>query len=91
MLRRRISDIPAPSRRRGRPVSVSYTHLACRALFERFLDTLDAKITLKDLGVTEDKLRQMAEDAFFSMKGAMENTPVPITVDDAVELYRKSM
>lgn len=65
--------------------------LACRALFERFLDTLDAKITLKDLGVTEDKLRQMAEDAFFSMKGAMENTPVPITVDDAVELYRKSM
>ena len=63
----------------------------CAPLFEKFLGTLDYNISLSDLGVTEDRIRRMAEDAFFAMKGAMDCTPVPITVEDAVNIYKKAM
>ena len=63
----------------------------CASLIAAFLDMFGMKIKLSSLGVKKDKIAVLAQDAFIAMEGAMENTPVPITIDDAKRIFEQSL
>jgi len=45
---------------------------------------------LSDYGVKESDIRDMAENAFNTMGGLFDVTPVKMTVDDVVEIYKRA-
>ncbi len=55
------------------------------------LEKIELNITLKDLGVKEDSFEGMVESAFTTTKGPIEANPVPVTREDILNLYSKSM
>ncbi len=58
---------------------------------QELLEKIELDITLKDLGVKEDSFEDMIESAFTTMKGPIEANPVPVTREDILNLYSKSM
>lgn len=58
---------------------------------EELLEKIELNVTLKDLGVKEDSVEDMVESAFTTMKGPIEVNPVPLTREDILNLYSKSM
>lgn len=60
-------------------------------MIKELLKKIKLNIALKDLGVKEDKFEAMVESAFTSMKGPIEANPVPVTKQDLLNLYAKSM
>ena len=58
---------------------------------QELLEKIELNITLKDLGVKEDSFEGMVESAFTTMKGPIEANPVPVTREDILNLYSKSM
>ncbi len=58
---------------------------------QELLEKVELNITLKDLGVKEDSFEDMVESAFTTMKGPIEANPVPVTREDILNLYSKSM
>ena len=63
----------------------------CADVLRGFLAGFGRDITLSSLGVTEDAIPDMADDALFAMQGAMEATPIAMTRQDVIDVYRKSM
>jgi len=45
---------------------------------------------LSDYGVKESDLKEMAENAFKTMGGLFDVTPIKMTVDDALEIYKNA-
>ena len=58
---------------------------------QELLEKIELNVTLKDLGVKEDSFEDMVESAFTTMKGPIEVNPVPLTREDMLNLYSKSM
>jgi len=57
---------------------------------EKWLDSVGMKITLKQLGVTEDKFQEMAENALVTARGLLAKDPIHNTAEAIVGLYRAS-
>lgn len=55
------------------------------------MEKIDLNISLKDLGVKEEKFESMTESAFVSMAGPIEANPVCVAKEDILELYRRAM
>lgn len=58
---------------------------------QELLEKIELTATLKDLAVKEDSFEDMIESAFTTMKGPIEVNPVPLTREDILNLYSKSM
>jgi len=58
---------------------------------QELLEKIELTATLKDLGAKEDSFEDMIESAFTTMKGPIEANPVPVTREDILNLYSKSM
>ena len=57
----------------------------------RLIKLLDLpKLTLKDLGVEYDKIPELAENAFYTMGGLFDVTPVKLTKEDVIKIYQKA-
>lgn len=63
----------------------------CGGYLAKFLDKFGMNIGLKSLGVKQEDIPTLADDALFAMSGAMEATPVKITREDAIKIYEKAM
>lgn len=55
---------------------------------EKWLDSVGMKITLKQLGVTEDKFETMAKAALETSRGLLVKDPIHNSVESIVGLYR---
>lgn len=63
----------------------------CGKTMKQFLAQFGLDVPLSSLGVTEDMIPVMVQDAFEAMGGNMEVCPVPITLEEAEEIYKASM
>ena len=63
----------------------------CGKTMKRFLGRFGLDVPLSSLGVKEDMISTMAQDAFEAMKGNMNACPVPVSPEDAERIYRESM
>lgn len=63
----------------------------CGRTMKQFLAQFGQGASLSSLGVTEEMLPVMAADAFEAMGGNMSVCPVPVTLEDALAIYRASM
>ena len=57
---------------------------------EELIEDIGLDKTLSELGVEEEKIPQMAQDAFDYMKGDVENNPVKVSVKDVEKLFKES-
>jgi len=46
---------------------------------------------LSDYGITSGDLKKLAENAFYTMGGLFDVTPVEMTIDDVVSIYEKAL
>ena len=60
-------------------------------VIEELLKKIKLNVTLKGLGVKKDKIEGMTESAFTAMKGPIEANPVPVSREDILNLYSRSM
>ena len=58
---------------------------------ERILRSVDASVTLRDLGVRLDMVDSMARDNFRLMPGLIEHNPRLASLDDVIRLYREAL
>lgn len=58
---------------------------------EKLLEKIDMKVSLKDLGVTEDMVEALTKNAMEIMAGAIGNTPGNIGYDDMYKLFKESI
>ena len=63
----------------------------CGKTMKRFLGRFGLDVPLSSLGVEDDMISTMAQDAFEAMKGNMNACPVPVSPEDAERIYRESM
>ena len=64
---------------------------SCADRLRQFLAMFGRDITASSLGVTEQSVPALADDALFAMRGAIEATPVAMTRQDIIDVYMKSM
>jgi alcohol dehydrogenase class IV len=55
---------------------------------EKWLDSVGMKITLRKLGVTEDKFETMAQAALDTSRGLLAKDPIHDSVESIAGLYR---
>ncbi len=55
------------------------------------LEKFGVAVSLSDLGVTHEMLDQLSKDAFSTMKGCMDASLKPLTIEDARIIYEKSL
>lgn len=58
---------------------------------EKFLERIDMRLSLKDLGVTEDMIETLTKNAMETMTGAIGNTPGTMGYDDMYKLFKESI
>jgi alcohol dehydrogenase len=63
----------------------------CGQALRNFLHSVGHDITAGSLGVTKEMIPVLAEDAFFTMGGAMGNTWMTLTQEDAARIYEMSL
>lgn len=64
---------------------------ACGDSLRAFLKTIGHDITASSLGVSKDMIPTLAEEAFFTMGGAMANTWMELGLDDAAAIYEQAL
>ncbi|TCK92466.1 alcohol dehydrogenase [Natranaerovirga hydrolytica] len=57
----------------------------------KLLEEVDLRITLSDLGVTEDMIDTLTKNSFETMKGAIGNTKGTLEYDEMYQLYKESL
>ncbi|TCT17002.1 alcohol dehydrogenase [Natranaerovirga pectinivora] len=57
----------------------------------KLLESVGMRITLTDLGVTEDMVETLTNNSFETMTGAIGNTPGKIEYEDMYRLYKESL
>ena len=63
----------------------------CGQTLRNFLISVGHDITAGTLGVTKEMIPVLAEDAFFTMGGAMGNTWMKLDVEDAAKIYELAL
>lgn len=63
----------------------------CAQQLRAFLAEFGKDITISSLGVTQESIPALADDALFAMSGAIEATPIMMTRQDIIDVYMKSM
>jgi alcohol dehydrogenase len=63
----------------------------CGQTLRAFLKTVGHDVTAGSLGVTKEMIPAMAEEAFFTMGGAMGNTWLKLTLEDVRKIYTLSL
>jgi alcohol dehydrogenase len=58
---------------------------------DNFLESIGMKITLGELGVTDDMIKTLTNNAFETMAGAIGNTPGKMEYEDIYRLYKESL
>ena len=58
---------------------------------EKFLEKIDMKLTLSDIGVTEDALDKLTKNALSTMKGALLNSPGTMGYDEMYTLFKAAL
>lgn len=58
---------------------------------KELLEKTELTLTLRDLGVKEDTFEGMIDSAYATMRGPIEANPAPVTREDVLNLYRRSM
>ncbi|MCS7171744.1 MAG: iron-containing alcohol dehydrogenase [Aquificaceae bacterium] len=64
-------------------------HMAVKAL-EDFLERIDMRLSLKQLGVEREKLEKLTEDVCMLSRGLFSINPVEPTVEQVYKLYEKA-
>ena len=67
------------------------TAAECSVALKNFLNNVGQTYTATDLGVTDELIPVLTEDALFTMSGAMENTWMTLSVDDAKKIYKNAL
>lgn len=58
---------------------------------DKFLEKVGMKLTLGDIGVTEDMLDALTQNALSTMKGALMNSPATMGYDEMYKLFKASL
>jgi alcohol dehydrogenase class IV len=54
------------------------------------LEKVGLRANLSQLGIDQNKISNMAKDAFRTMRRGVENNPVPVTEEEVKQIYRRS-
>lgn len=63
----------------------------CAGKIRTLLEQIDLKVTLSDLGITEEDIPWMAENCMKVSAAGVANNPVVFTQEEIAEIYRKAM
>ncbi|MCD7838304.1 MAG: iron-containing alcohol dehydrogenase [Clostridiales bacterium] len=63
----------------------------CAQLVEELLEQLDLRLTLSDLGITEQDIPWLAENCMKVSAAGIANNPVVFTQEEIMDIYRKAM
>lgn len=63
----------------------------CGETLRSFLRSVGQDVSVGSLGVTREMIPTLAEDAFFTMSGAMGNTWMQLSVEDAIKMYEMAL
>jgi alcohol dehydrogenase len=63
----------------------------CGDTMAKFLAQFDMNIGCASLGVKEEDIKDLVDDAFFAMGGAMAASPVPMTKADAIGIITRAL
>ncbi|MCX8076448.1 MAG: iron-containing alcohol dehydrogenase, partial [Aquificaceae bacterium] len=64
-------------------------HMAVKVV-EDFLEKVGMRVSLKDLGVEEEKIERLTEDVYMLSRGLFSINPVEPTQEDIYKLYEKA-